>query len=286
MRFEVEHTTRFEYSEPVNLEPMTIRLRPRTDRSQRLRSFQLLLDPEPAGITEPTDVEGNDTTLVWFSQSVTHFEVRTRLQADTLRTNPFDYVVIDPAALQLPMRYPEAESAALDRYRTPTGAAGVVDLAVDVMRAGGEATDFLTALSARLASEVEGEIRMEGDPLRPSETLARGRGSCRDAAVLFIDACRSVGVAARFVSGYQEGDPDVEEKHLHAWAEAFIPSVGWRGFDPTLGLAVSDRHLAVAAGPTHQSAAPTEGSFRGGARSSMKGHLEVRVGPASRDPVK
>lgn len=280
MLFEVEHTTRFDYSQPVTLEPMTVRLRPRAERSQRLHRFQMHLDPEPAGRTEATDLEGNDTTLVWFSGPLTHLEVRTTLLAETLRSNPYDYLVLDPAALELPMRYPDHESVALQRYRTPSGDPEVIGLAAAIMQSAKDAPDFLSQLGGHLAAGIEAEVRLEGDPLPPSETLERGKGSCRDVAVLFADVCRSVGLAARFVSGYQEGDPDIAEKYLHAWSEVYLSGVGWRGYDPTLGLAVSDRHLVLATGPSAYAAAPTEGSYRGAADSSIKGHLEVRVTPS------
>jgi transglutaminase-like putative cysteine protease len=278
--FEVEHTTRYDYSEPVKLEPLAVRLRPRADRSQHVLSFELNLDPAPAGLTEISDLDGNDTALAWFTEGTTSLEISTRVRAETFRTNAFDYIVLDPALIELPMRYPAEESAALVRYMQPGGDPAVSELAREVLQsAGGEAPLFLTQLSGRLAAEIEGEVRLQGQPLSPAETLSRGRGSCRDAAVLFMDACRSVGLAARFVSGYQEGDPEVDEKYLHAWAEVYLSRVGWRGFDPTLGLAVSDRHLAVAAGPTAASTLPSEGSYRGTALSAMKAGLQVKVLP-------
>lgn len=286
MLFEVEHTTRFDYSAPVRLDPLAIRLRPRVDRSQYLLHFEMKLDPAPAGLTEISDLDGNDTSLAWFSEEITSLDIRTELRAVTLRSNPFDYTVLETALLQLPMRYPPPESSALQPYLQPSGDPDVSALATDVMRtAEGGAPGFLTQLSMRLAADIAGEVRLEGSPLLPGDTLRKGAGSCRDAAVLFTDACRSIGLASRFVSGYQEGDPGVDEKYLHAWAEVYLSRVGWRGFDPTLGLAVADRHLAVAAGPSAHSAAPTSGAYRGTAQSEMKAHLDVRVRPNDDQPV-
>lgn len=280
MIFEVEHTTRFDYSQPVILEPQAVRLRPRTDRSQVLHSFEMHLDPPPDGMTDISDLDGNDTVLAWFTQATTSLEISTRLRAETLRTNPFDYVVLDPELHELPMRYPAEEAGALFRYLQPTGDPAVTELAWDVLNAGrGSAPEFLADLAGRLAADVEGEVRLEGEPYPSGETLRLAKGSCRDVAVVFMDACRAVGLAARFVSGYHEGDPDIEEKYLHAWAEVYLTRVGWRGFDPTLGLAVADRHLPVCAGPTPASAAPSEGSYRGTALSAMKADLQVRVYP-------
>lgn len=286
MLFEVEHTTRYDYSEPVRLEPLAVRLRPRSDRSQSLLFYEMNLEPAPAGRTEVSDLDGNDYVMAWFTDPTTSLQISTRLQAETLRANPFDYLVLDPVLLELPMRYPPDESKALFRYLQPSGDAVVTALAWDIVRAtDGSAPGFLTELSGRLAAEIEGEVRLKGEAFDPGETLRLGKGSCRDAAVLFMDVCRSVGLAARFVSGYQEGDPEAGEKYLHAWAEVYLSGVGWRGFDPTLGLAVADRHLALAAGPTAASAAPSEGSYRGTALSSMKATLEVRVTESGGLPI-
>lgn len=281
MVFEVAHTTRFKYREPVGLEPMTIRLRPRADRAQQLRWFEMKLDPAPAGSTEMTDLEGNDVTRVWFDRPASSLLLTTRLTAETLRSNPFDYLVLEPARLALPMSYPHEPPGALDRYRVPSGDLETHTLACTLMdRAGHTAADFLTLLTTRLAEQITQEVRPEGDALPAAQTLERGRGSCRDVAVLFADICRSVGLAARFVSGYQEGDPDIEEKYLHAWAEVYLSGVGWRGYDPSLGYAVADRHLAVAAAPAAQGAAPTEGSYRGNALSTIEADLQVKVLPS------
>lgn len=93
-----------------------------------------------------------------------------------------------------------------------------------------------------------------------------------------MDACRAVGLGARFVSGYQEGDPEQERRDLHAWAEVYLPGGGWRGYDPTHGLAVADRHVALAAGMRPALAAPITGTFRGtGASSRMQTDIKINV---------
>ncbi len=116
--------------------------------------------------------------------------------------------------------------------------------------------------------------------------FARKEGSCRDLAVLFIETCRSVGIAARFVSGYHTVQPWQGARQLHAWAEIFLPGAGWRGYDPSQGLAVADQHIAIAAGATPQLAAPVTGSFRGnGVQSSFTAEIEIRALPESTPPM-
>jgi transglutaminase-like putative cysteine protease len=97
--------------------------------------------------------------------------------------------------------------------------------------------------------------------------------------MLFVEACRSVGLASRFVSGYSmHHPPEVSEHELHAWAEVYLPGAGWRGYDPSLGLAVADGHVVLAATPDHRLAAPVTGHYRGtGASSDMRYELTVRA---------
>jgi transglutaminase-like putative cysteine protease len=126
---------------------------------------------------------------------------------------------------------------------------------------GNDTLSFLLRLNRWLNEKIAYEIRPEGAPLAPAETLRLGRGACRDLAVLFCAAARAVGMPARFVSGYHEGDPDLRTKELHAWTEVFLPGTGWRGFDPSTGLACGDRHIVLACSPDPAGAAPLSGRF-------------------------
>jgi transglutaminase-like putative cysteine protease len=97
-------------------------------------------------------------------------------------------------------------------------------------------------------------------------------------AALFIDVCRALGIAARFVSGYEESETlgVGEGGELHAWAEIYIPGAGWRGYDPSRGLAVAQSHVAVAAAATATGTAPVTGTYRGSAITTDF-EAEVRV---------
>jgi transglutaminase-like putative cysteine protease len=101
-----------------------------------------------------------------------------------------------------------------------------------------------------------------------------------------MEVCRAVGLAARFVSGYQEGDSDAEQLDLHAWAEVYLPGGGWRGYDPIQGLVVADRHVALVASTLPRYTAPVVGNFapvqpslEGGkiAESQMDVHLSIKT---------
>lgn len=290
MLFEVEHTSLYSYSEPATLGPHTIRLRPRCDAAQLVRAWELDIDPAPAGRFDFTDQEGNDVTRVWWVGPTESLSVRTAFTVETLRSNPFDFLVFEPEARRVPPAYPDPEREALRAYLVPAPPAAAALAKELVGETGGEISSFLGALAARIRERVEHETREAGDPLSSEVTLSHGRGACRDVAVVFVDACRAVGIAARFVSGYQEslpqdgrggGDgksPETSERHLHAWADAYVPGAGWRGFDPSQGLAVADRHIALAAGASPRDAAPMEGTFGpSGVRARLEARVEVNV---------
>lgn len=279
MLFEVTHLTRYTYDRPVVLEPLVVRLRPRSDVFQRLIAFDLAIEPAPEGTSEVMDAQGNATTQAWFLGTASVLTLRSSLTVETLHANPYDYIVLDPAALRLPMPYEPAEGAALAQYLQPAGEPSVQAFADGVLAAsGGGVTAFLGDLCKRIAAVINQEVRLAGDPMPPRKTLALGRGACRDLATLFIDACRCVGIAARFVTGYELGAAGSAERHLHAWAEVYLVGAGWRGYDPSQGLAVADRHVALAVGATPAQAAPTGGTFRGtGATSRLESVIRVRA---------
>ena len=96
-----------------------------------------------------------------------------------------------------------------------------------------------------------------------------------------MDACRYVGIAARFVNGYYYDSGAKDQLTLHSWSEVYLPGVGWRGYDPSVGLAVTDRHVAIAAGGDPLLSAPVIGTFRGNAVSSeLHAEIDMRVAEA------
>ncbi len=132
-----------------------------------------------------------------------------------------------------------------------------------------------------MAETISPIVRLEGEPQPPLVTLNQGQGACRDFTVLFHEVCRLVGLAGRFVSGYFGGEPELEERHLHAWAEVYLPDLGWRGYDPMNGVAVADQHIAVAAAATPYLAPPVTGTSRGpGPSSTMTTHIRMSAKPS------
>ncbi|GMV78905.1 MAG: hypothetical protein AMXMBFR7_00890 [Planctomycetota bacterium] len=280
MRFKIRHLTHYTFSAPVALEPHDLRLNPRLDGAHRCLAHELLVTPAPGMRTEMLDEEGNHVTRVWFHEPVEELRIEAKLSVQTLRVNSFDFV-LDANAERIFDASRGPQSALLAPYRLRTGGSDAVQrLARDIAAGVDDRTiPFLTALAERLRRTVRYELRESGYPFTPEECLARGSGSCRDQAVLFVDACRALGLAARFVSGYHPV-PEPGPYYLHAWAEVFLPGGGWRGFDPTGGLAVADRHVPLAAARYPSGAAPVTGSLRGDAvQTELKTELDWTTEP-------
>jgi transglutaminase-like putative cysteine protease len=281
MLFHISHRLTYNYAPPVFLEPMTLRLTPRQDSTQRLLHHQLTILPEPSGLSHVVEPDGTNATVGWFAH--THDELTIQMEAlvETLRDNPFDWIVTDPGVQTLPATYGASEGQSLAPYlgnkeAHPSLQAWARERAEEME---GHTAAFLMHLADRIHHEFDHVGRPDGEPLSPIETLSQRQGACRDTAMLFVQACRSLGLASRFVSGYSmHHPPEVSEHELHAWAEVYLPGAGWRGYDPSLGLAVADGHVVLAATPDHQLAAPVTGRFRGtGATSEMRYDLTVRA---------
>lgn len=278
MRIRVEHSTLYRYDAPVFLEPHMFRLRPRVDGAQRLLDYALDISPAPAGRTEFLDQDGNVATYAWFSGAMTELTLRSSFEVETLRENPFDYILPASELFNLPLEYDEPLASALAPYRVRGGSDAVIQFAEELsLHHGGRTLDFLAALTRTLYERSTHIVRDEGAPLAAEETLRVHSGSCRDLAVLFCAACRCLGIPARFVSGYDCGAGYVEHAYMHAWAEVYLEGGGWRGYDPSRGLAVANTHVAVAAAADPRLAAPSTGTFRGKAKSEMQFHISVRV---------
>ena len=279
MLFEIIHRTRYHYSQPVFLEPFIVRLRPRSDAGQTLRSYSIKVTPEPGGITHCTELYGNNAETIWFNGLHDNLLIEVHTRVETHRGNPFDFFVTDASALNLPLVYEPHISGALGHYLLREGDhPHLASFAQEMMQEAKHQTiPFLTELAEQIYQRYEYMLREEGAAWTSEETMRQGKGSCRDFAMLFIDICRSVGIAARFVSGYCLGDDAANSGDMHAWAEVYLPGAGWRGFDPSRGLSVNDDYITVAAGQMPQDAAPTFGHFRGDATATMDANISLTL---------
>jgi len=266
MRISVEHSTIYRYDAEVTQEPHTFRLMPRCDASQRVLRHELEITPRPAGRSMCLDHDGNVVTEAWFLGPMCELAVRSSFEVETLRENPFDFIFAGPELLE-PLR------SALGPYLRLDASEAVRDFAEAIRRR--DTLDFVAELNRTIFEEFGHTVRDEGPAERPDTTLAARSGTCRDLAVLYCAACRSAGIPARFVSGYEASEQ--ERRDMHAWAEVYLRGGGWRGYDPSQGLAVTTSHIAVAAAPDPRLAAPASGTYRGSARARMEFRIQIET---------
>jgi transglutaminase-like putative cysteine protease len=268
----IKHQLRFAYDRPVFIEPLTIRLTPRQDVTQRLLHHEMTFDPTPQGKAWNIEPEGTDARTLWFANEQATLTIDCTSVVETLRDNPFEAIITHQPACTLPAAYLPEHASALAPLLADHAPEPVRQWSARLARdAGHDTLAFLSRLTTEIHASFRIIERLEGDPFTAEQTLTERTGACRDVTMLFLAACRCQNLAARFVSGYSlHAPPETTAHELHAWAEVYLPGGGWRGYDPSLGLAVADGHIALASAPDHLLAAPTSGSYRGtGVRSRL-----------------
>lgn len=279
MIFEISHKTTYTYSRPVFLELHHLRLRPRSDGVQHLAYFDSKVEPRPSGSADGLDIDGNCVENVWFQGLTEKLIVESRAKVITQYRNPFNYILAERAD-RLPVSYQDPIQAYLAPYTARRNESYLVEqFARDVAnRTEWKTLRFLTMLTREIAEGFQQTAREVGTPRSAEETYLSRGGSSRDLAILFMDACRYVGIAARFVNGYFHDGGATDRLTMHSWGEVYLPGVGWRGYDPSAGLAVTDRHVAIAAAGDPLLSAPVTGTFRGNAVSAeLRAEINIRV---------
>jgi transglutaminase-like putative cysteine protease len=273
MLLHVRHESEYNYDIPVALGPQTLYLYPRTYPYQQMLDYSLIIDPKPSRIVRNIDVEGNVQQLAYFNHPTKRLMVTAEIKLQSEEFNSFDFVLFPFETQRVPFRYPKYEQDLLQPYLERVGVTHrIEDWAKQIAaKAGWQTTGFLIALNQTIR-EFTYEIRELGSPFPPEQTLTLRKGSCRDYTTLFMAACRSLGIAARFVSGYLFGNPQ-QEHQLHAWVEVYLPGAGWRGFDPTEGSVVVNRHIFLTSTAKPELAAPISGTFIGRANSTLRSEL-------------
>jgi uncharacterized protein (DUF2126 family)/transglutaminase-like putative cysteine protease len=267
----VHHLTHYKYDRPVVLGPQVIRLQPAPHSRTKVLSHSLKVEPAKHFANLQQDPYGNFLARFVFPEPVMELRIEVDLVADMTVYNPFDFFV-EPSAENLPFDYPEDIADDLKIYRTPEPAGPLLKGFLSrVDHSHTNTVNFIVALNAQVQREIGYIIRLETGVMTPEETLAAGKGSCRDSSWLLVQALRNLGVAARFVSGYLiqlkpdlvalDGPPGtaVDFTDLHAWCEVYLPGAGWIGLDPTSGLLTGESHVPLAATPHYRNAAPISG---------------------------
>jgi transglutaminase-like putative cysteine protease len=266
----IHHRTTYRYRRLISLGPHRLMLRPRESRDLRLNSSVVTVAPA-AQVTWAHDVLGNSVATAMF-QGVTGSLVVDSVVDLELSASAWPIFDIAASAIVYPFRYSDDEwtdlgALTVQQYPDPDGRLAKWARAF----VGGERTDTL-ALLKDLSLGVSGWIgyqsREDEGTQSPVETLDRGWGSCRDFAVLFVEAARSLGFGARIVSGYLF-NPDrsltgsTDAGSTHAWGEVFVSGAGWISFDPTNRSVGGANLIPVAVARDIRQAMPVSGSFVG-----------------------
>jgi len=282
----IHHKTTYRFNRLVNLWPHRLMLRPRESRDLHLISSQVTTTPN-AVITWAQDAFGNalaTATFATMSSNLTIVSV-AELQLHAVAWPVFD---IAATALRYPFRYSDDEWTDLGALAIPQVADPKRHLqswAQKFVRSNPTDTlSLLKDLSAGVSEETRYQSRDDEGTQSPTETLDRGCGSCRDFAVLFAEAARSLGFGARIVSGYlynpdQQSVGSRDAGSTHAWAEVFVPGAGWITFDPTNRGVGGFNLIPVAVVRDIRQAMPVSGSFVGMTDSFAGMSVEVTVAP-------
>ena len=278
----VRHHTTYRYREPMAFGPHRLMLRPRESRTLRLHAHELEVSPA-AAVTWANDVAGNAVAIATFAEPADTLVIDSVARL-TLDADRWPIFAIAASAATFPLLLSEDEMTDLGALRLQAylDTAGRLREWTQGFVAGAR-TDTLSLLkdiSDGVARQITYKEREDDAAQAPIETLERGRGSCRDFAVLFVDAVRSLGFGARIVSGYLY-DPNRDAVgssgagSTHAWAEVYVPGAGWIMFDPTNRSVGGFNLIPVAMARHIRQTMPVSGSFIGDAVAFQA--LEVAI---------
>lgn len=263
MKLSIRYRAEYVYDEPVSLSPHFVRLFPRDVLQVRVAALEFSTNAG-AEVHWRRDVFDNLVARCFYPEETRCLELSLEAGVEVGERNPFGFL-LESRALRLPVEYDEHERALLAScFGTPDvrlpGELGPSD--------GADTVEALVGMNSWIHENIAYERREEGEAFSPEETLERGRGACRDTAVLLAAALRARGLAARLASGYlweSVGDPAERraDSALHAWTEVYLPGGGWVALDPSNGVLADHHYLTAAVGLEPRDIAPVGGSYFG-----------------------
>jgi transglutaminase-like putative cysteine protease len=278
----VRHKSLYRYSEPVSFGEHRMMFRPRSSHDLRLVNSRLRITPPPSSLHWLHDVFDNSVAVAAFSDEASELVFESTVTLEHYEGPQPEYA-IEPYAAIWPFAYTSDEATDLaNALSRQCPDANVDSWAQSFIKRGGNTSTMalLRAMTTEITKEFSYIRRAEKGVYRPVETLARRHGSCRDFAILMMDAVRSLGLAARFVSGYifvAEQTPNEGGGATHAWLQIFLPGAGWVDFDPTNSI-IGNRHLIrVAVAWREHQALPLWGTWTGAPNAFLGLDVEVSV---------
>jgi transglutaminase-like putative cysteine protease len=279
----VKHITNYRYNQPIPHSKHCVHLRPIDDIDQSVESYHLRIVPE-VPVIEFEDVFGNRATRFEINQPYTALTLTAESKIVLSGLDPFAFVH-SPIRPSFPLVWMPWEYMMLAPYLAPvelpeTQLRELYDYAMSFVK--DNCNDLMETLFAinltlfRQYKYLPGSTRLETTPY---EVFASKKGVCQDFANLFICMARLLGIPARYVCGYvytgNTGAARAQSDTSHAWLQLYIPTVGWKGFDPTSGVLASTSHIRVAYGRHYRDATPTSGTLYSSAQETMT--IDVQV---------
>lgn len=262
MRIRIRHETIYRYEEPAKSAIQHLRLTPRNYDGQHVKDWRIDVDHD-CRLIASEDAFGNMTHR--FTADGPLDSITTLVEGDV---TTFDTAGVASGAIE---RFPPGLYLRSTSLTAPSP-----EMVVFARDTAARETSALASLHA-LLSGIHEKMTFDTDSTHAAttaaEAFAQGRGVCQDFAHLFVACARAISAPARYVSGYYLRSDGEQQVAGHAWAEAYVPDLGWVGFDPAHGVSPGERHVRLAVALDYLSAAPIRGSRVGGGGESM----EVRV---------
>lgn len=281
----IHHKTEYRYARPVSFGEHRMMFRPRDGHDLRVLAEQLAIQPSPVSARFIQDVYGNTIGIVKFAGLSDKLVFDSKVKVDHrpsrgLNLSPDDYAFLHPFAYD-DDEMPELASTMQRAFDDPDRKIGL--WARQFVRSEGETLtqDLLADITRAINRDFVFRRRYQAGVQDPLETLRTGMGNSRDLAMLMIEAVRSLGYAARFVTGYRHmrgGDNErVGGGSTHAWVQVYLPGTGWAEFDPAHGVVGNADLIAVAVARAPHQAIPLSGTYTGSASDHLEMKVNIRV---------
>jgi len=270
MRIRIAYLTSYDYDRPAKAVVQQLRVTPRAHEGQHVVRWRVEIDAD--GRLRPgEDALGNITHGLFVNGPLSRLTVTVIGEVETADTSGVVRGTIE--------RFPEM--VFLRDSKLTACDAALAEFAAEVARDGGDdPLNRLHTLLGAVHEQIAFDTEATTSKATAAEAFALKRGVCQDLTHIFVAAARRMGSPARYISGhYAQEDGTTEQEAGHAWAEAFVPDLGWVGFDPTHGMCVGDSHVRVAAALDYLGAAPVRGARYGGGEERLD--VKLRVTQAS-----
>jgi transglutaminase-like putative cysteine protease len=279
----IKHITTYQYRQPVAFGEHRMMLRPRDGHDQSLIDAKIVITPTPISIRRTQDAFGNHVDIAHFAGRAKELRFESTIRLDHSHADLHD-LDIEESARTFPFVYGAEEMpdlAHLIERKSFDPNCQVERWARTFLRKDGPTNthELLINLTHGIRRTFKYARRHEKGVQTPVQTLALGCGSCRDLAMLMIDAARSLGMAARFVSGYLHV-PDDDHRgggNTHAWAQVYLPGAGWVDFDPSSGIVGNRDLIRVAVVRDPRQAIPLHGTWMGSPSDYVGMNVQVAV---------